>query len=146
MMKASHRLKDEAQLLFATGMQTAGWTLTLATFHLLENPSILSKLKTELKTVDPDSCAQRSIPVLKRPYFMAIVVEALRFSIRATHRLQRIFQHPLTFEPSEESQRSWTIPSGTPTSVSVWHLHQIRMSFQTHGPSSQSAGSKPLIR
>jgi len=44
-------LKDEAQLLFGAGMQT-------------------------LKTVDPDSCAQRSIPVLKRSYFMAILVEA----------------------------------------------------------------------
>jgi cytochrome P450 len=59
---------------------------------------------------------------------MAINVEALRFSIGATHRLQRIFQHPLTFEPSEESQRSWTTPSGTPT-VSVWHLHQDKNIF-----------------
>jgi cytochrome P450 len=60
---------------------------------------------------------------------MAIIVEKLRFSIGATHRLQRIFQHPLTFELSEESQRSWTIPSGTPTSVSVWHLHQDKNIF-----------------
>lgn len=123
--KESHRLKDDAQLLIGAGTLTTSWTLTLATFHLLENPSILRRLKDELKTIDPHTRGHLSATALQSlPYFTAVIEEALRLSVGATLRLQRIFPYHLAFEPSKEGQRSWIIPPGTPTSLSVWHLHQ----------------------
>jgi hypothetical protein len=53
------------------------------------------KLKDKLKTVDPDSCGQWSVPALHAlPYFTAIIEETLGFSHGVTHRLQRIFPYP----------------------------------------------------
>lgn len=117
-------LKDEAQLLIGAGTGTTSWTMALATFHLLENPSILRKLKDELKTVDPDGQGHAPVATLQTlPYLTAIINECLRFSYGATHRLQRIFPYPLTYEPSQKGQKSWVIPPGTPTSMTIVHLH-----------------------
>lgn len=100
--KTTERLTDEAPLLIGAGTETTSWTLTLATFHLLENPSILRKLKKdELKTVDPNSEGHVPLATLQSlPYFNAIVNECLRFSYGTTQRLQRVFPDALTFEPS----------------------------------------------
>jgi len=125
-------------------MQTTGWTLTLATFHLLESPSILSKLKTELKTVDPDSCAQRSIPVLKRSYFMAIIVEASPLEQPTVYNESSNILSPLS--PLKKAKDHGPYLLEHQQAFLFGTCIKIRISFQTHGLSSQSGGSKPLIR
>lgn len=51
--KTTVMLAEETQSLIAAGTETTSWTLTVATFYLLANPSILRKLKEELRSVDP---------------------------------------------------------------------------------------------
>lgn len=61
--KLPQRLVDEAKILIAAGGEAITQLLTIISYHLLDNPEILSKLQAELLTVlpEPDSavtCAQ----------------------------------------------------------------------------------------
>ena len=48
------RLTQEAMLLNGAGIETTSWSLTVATFHILNNPSIEKRLKEELKIAMPN--------------------------------------------------------------------------------------------
>lgn len=50
--KSADRLQDEAQTLVGAGSETTAKTLTIVTFYLLQNKSMLEKLRQELSTVD----------------------------------------------------------------------------------------------
>ena len=53
--KASSRIADEAQTAIAAGTLTSGHALKHATYHILANPPIHSRLMKELETAMPDS-------------------------------------------------------------------------------------------
>jgi hypothetical protein len=42
--KGVQRLGDEAQTIIGARLETIAWALTVATFHILDNPNILKKL------------------------------------------------------------------------------------------------------
>ncbi|MCJ1434247.1 hypothetical protein MMC27_003614 [Xylographa pallens] len=121
--KSVARLKDEALIIVAAGTLTTSWALSLAVFHLLSSPEILSKLKVELKAAIPNVDSPVSLPQLEKlPYLTAVIQEALRLSYGVSSRLQRISpDKPLVF--TEASGRSWIIPKGTPVSMTSVLIH-----------------------
>lgn len=124
--KTVDRLADEALSVVSAGNETVSWALTVATYHILANPTILRKLKTELAAAIPDP--NEVIPATKLeqlPYLNAIYKEALRLSYGMSCRLQRIPHEPLLFPAPG---KDWLIPPGTPvsmTSVLVHHDESI---------------------
>jgi len=109
--KETRRLQDEAQLVVAAGVTTTGWALTTGTFHLLNNPSTLAKLRNELVSALPDPGAPLSWTELEKlPYLTGCVREAVRLSHAVTARNPRLFNKPLEYE-------GWVIPPRTPVSM-----------------------------
>lgn len=116
--KTVERLVDEGQTMIAAGQETSSFFLKTVTYHILANPSIHSKLKAELKSAIPDPV---QIPPLHRlenlPYLHAVIQEGHRFSHGVVGRLQRISpDNPLHYQ-------SWTIPVGTPVSMTSMLQH-----------------------
>jgi cytochrome P450 len=55
--KSPERLAQEVQVVIGAGAETTGKMLTWTTYHLLENPDKLNKLKEELNRLDPNQTA-----------------------------------------------------------------------------------------
>jgi cytochrome P450 len=55
--KAATRLSQEVFTVIAAGGETTAKNLTTVTFHLLNNPKMLQKLRDELNRLDPDGTA-----------------------------------------------------------------------------------------
>lgn len=126
--KTVDRITDEAFILTGAGTGTTAWCLGVATFHLLSNPQILTRLKKDLKAAIPDTNVDPPLPVLEQiPYLVAIVQEALRLSYGVSSRIERISpDKALTY--TEPSGKTWSIPAGTPlamTSVLIHHNEAI---------------------
>ena len=47
--KSMSRLVQEAQIVVSAGTETTAWCMSVVTFHLLSNPSILQRLRRELR-------------------------------------------------------------------------------------------------
>lgn len=118
--KDTRRLQDEAQLVVAAGVTTTGWALTTATFHLLDNPATLAKLRAELAAALPDTTTTASslswTELEKLPYLTGCVREAVRMSQPVTARNPRLFNKPLEYG-------QWTIPPRTPVSMTIVDVH-----------------------
>ncbi|MCJ1457978.1 hypothetical protein MMC28_008347 [Mycoblastus sanguinarius] len=116
--KTTRHLMNEAQVLVAAGTVSTGHTLSTTTFHVLDNPEILCKLQDELKTVMPNADASPSWTQLERlPYLTAVIKEGLRIGYGFPHRMQRV-------SPDVALQfHDWTIPVGTPVSMSSLMIH-----------------------
>ena len=111
--KAVGRLNDEAQLVVAAGLTTTAWAMSVASFHIINNPRIFNKLRKELVQAIPDP----TVPVdwLKMeqlPYLCACAREGVRVSHGVTSRNPRVLSKPLNYE-------RWVIPPGTPVSMST---------------------------
>lgn len=110
---------NDSQTLIAAGQETTTFHLTLTTYHILSQPhTILPKLLTELRSSIPNPSQIPPLPTLQSlPYLTACINEGHRLSFGAVGRLQRIspVQH-LHFG-------EYTIPPGTPVSMSSYHQH-----------------------
>lgn len=115
--KFEERLQGEAGVFMIAGTDTTSWTLTVATFYLLQNTELLDKLTTELCTVVTDSRCLPSWSTLEQlPPLNAVVNEALRLSYGVSGRSSRIATHAdLVY------RGSWT-PPGSPYVVAVAHV------------------------
>ena len=111
--KSLSRLAFEAQSLAGAGTLTSTHMLCITTYHILANPPILSKLLEDLEEAIPDIAIPCPLQTLEQlPYLSAVVGEGLRVSYGSVHRLQRVYpENTLIF-------RDWTIPPGTPVSMS----------------------------
>ncbi|KAL3420618.1 hypothetical protein PVAG01_07063 [Phlyctema vagabunda] len=130
--KGIERVTNEAMVLESAGTGSTGWTLCLATFHLLANPDVLRKLKDELFNAAGAGTDDIPLATLQSlPYLSAVVNEAVRLSYGVTHRLQRVFLQPLDFKPSSfTGGKSWTIPANTPISMSIPLIHHNPLIFE----------------
>lgn len=128
--KSAPRLREEAFQLVGAGIITTAWTLSVATYHLLDNPRILRKLKEDLVSVMPDPYISVPLEVLEGlPYFVAIVQESLRLSYGVSSRLQRVSpDKPLIFT-DRGSGKEWVIPPGTPVGMTSTLMHQDESIF-----------------
>jgi cytochrome P450 len=116
--KTVARLADEGNILIGAGSETTAQVLSVLHFHLLDNPEILSKLRKELDWVMPSvDTAVRWTQLEQLPYLTAVLNEVLRISSPVLTRLPRI-------APKEDLQfGSWSIPAGTPVSMSYYFMH-----------------------
>ncbi|MCJ1398638.1 hypothetical protein MMC11_001838 [Xylographa trunciseda] len=128
--KTSAHLRDEANVMVGAGTMTTAWALSVATYHLLANPTILSTLKSELHTALPSSSSLPPLPELEKlPYLTAVIQEALRLSYGVSTRLARVSPSlPLLFTDSH-SGKTWSIPPGTPVSMTSVLVHQDESIF-----------------
>ncbi|KIW25414.1 hypothetical protein, variant [Cladophialophora immunda] len=121
--KRTSRLADEGATVVSAGAVTTGWTLPVTVFYLLSNPAVLQHLKQELYEAIPDPTKPTALPELERlPYLTGVIQEGLRLSYGICTRLERIARdEALVFNDGE---RSWTVPPGTPCSMTSYMIHR----------------------
>lgn len=108
------RLEHEATLLVMAGTESPAKSIAIAHFHLLNNPALMSKLRTELLTV---STTASWTQLEQLPYLSAVIAEANRLSFGVTARVCRI-------APDETLRyKGYTIPPGTPISSTTLSVH-----------------------
>ena len=112
--KGIKRLSEEAFVLIVAGTESTAQVLTILTYHLLQNPEILSQLRKELDEAMPDLNVIADWQTLETLTFLsAVVKEGLRIAAIVTLRLAEIApDESLVF-------RSWTIPPRTPVAMSA---------------------------
>jgi cytochrome P450 len=112
--KTIGRLGAEAQQLTIAGSETVAWAMTTAVYHLIDNPSILKKLRAELDKAIPDPTSiPDSLYLEKLPYLNACVREGIRLSTGVSVRLPRVSpEKPMKY-------KDWLIPVGTPVSMTI---------------------------
>lgn len=112
------RLGEEAQSLVAAGQVTTAHFLKRISFYILANPSILRKVKEELRSVMPSDGSLPPVSQLEQlPYLSAVVSEGYRKSYGVVQRLPRVSPDaPLHF-------KTWVIPAGTPVGMTSLLIH-----------------------
>ncbi|KAL8927926.1 MAG: hypothetical protein Q9172_001152, partial [Xanthocarpia lactea] len=105
--KTTDHLVVESVSVIAAGMNTTAFCLAIITYHLLQNPDTLARLRDELATVAHLNDGKPSWQTLEKlPYLRAVVNEGLRLGNGVSHRLARI-------SPDVDLQyKNWTIPRG----------------------------------
>lgn len=126
------RLEQEGALLVLAGAESPAQSLNIIFYHLLANPSILSKLRSELSTIP----APASWALLEQlPYLSAVLEEGNRLSFGVTARTARISYESLTYTPSsyvnsaQSDKKSFSIPPGTPVSITTLSAHTAESVF-----------------
>lgn len=113
-------LFEEALALFFGGAESAGTTSMVGTYHLLSNPPILARLKSELESLWPDSQLD-TIPRLedleRLPYLTAIIKESLRMSPSVPSPLPRVVS------PTGATILDHEVPGGTVVAQSLIFVH-----------------------
>ncbi|KAL5328095.1 hypothetical protein ACEPPN_005803 [Leptodophora sp. 'Broadleaf-Isolate-01'] len=115
--KSPDILYQEGQTFIAAGTETTAWCLTVITFSLLSNPSIMSMLRAELK----EAKASSGVELEKLPYLSAVIQEGLRLSFGVCARLPRIA--PVESLVLRDGEMVWRIPPNTPVSMSAGIQH-----------------------
>ena len=139
-----NRVNDEALGLFAAGGETTGQTLSVLTYHLLDNPKTFAQLRTEiLHTFGPpppcpalqDDKADSSLngselldlnKLLPLPYLSACISEALRLASPVSGRLPRLSPSPSAAKqggPTSLSYKNYNFPEGTAVSMHQRTIH-----------------------
>lgn len=124
--KLDNRLADEAVEIVAAGIVTSSWALATGTFHILNDPSVLDRLRTELKQHFPDGLHLTDLerdrirldwPSLERLlYLSGCVKESIRLASGVVARSPRMF-------PDREIRyRDYVIPRGIEISMSTWNI------------------------
>ncbi|CAG9960707.1 unnamed protein product [Clonostachys byssicola] len=136
--KTIERLSAEANVLLIGGTQSTSVTLELATYHLLANPLIAERLRSELSAAVPDP---KRLPAWKDleklPYFTAVILETLRLVYGAPGRLPRIAtDQDLFYSGTWVSPRSHdkvkvshVIPKGHAIGMSAFIIHMDETIF-----------------
>jgi cytochrome P450 len=122
--KEVQRLGDEAQTILGAGLQATAWALTVAAFHILNNTNILKRLHHKLKEAIPGPHDELDWQRLEKlPYLTACIQEVLRFSYGVTAR------HPRVSSQATIQYKEWSIPPGTPASMSTIDIHHDEKIF-----------------
>lgn len=117
--KSFTRLVQEGGLVVGAATVSTAWALTVATFCLVSQPTTLRALKTELVAALPDPDQDVTVATLEQlPYLAAVIQEALRVSIGASHRSQRVSPDEAVRYTDPKTDHEWLIPAGTPMSIS----------------------------
>ncbi|KEQ96327.1 hypothetical protein AUEXF2481DRAFT_3847 [Aureobasidium subglaciale EXF-2481] len=112
------RLIDEANILMIAGGEAITQLLTIVSYHLLDNPHILVRLREELDNVMPRPDSPITWCELEKlPYLTAVIQEGLRISAIVTTRLPRVAPHEVL------KYQSFEIPPGTPVSMTSHFIH-----------------------
>jgi cytochrome P450 len=122
--KTSERLAEEAILLLGAGTHTTSWVPSVSTFHLLSQPLILRKLKSELETAIPDLNGSISLARFEQlRYLTAVIKEGLRLAVGNTSCIPSISRDkPIKY-------REYVIATGTPVSMTIPIMQQVERIF-----------------
>ena len=116
--KTIARLQQEAGSVVGAAIETSKATLSVTSFHILHNPEILRRLKTELREASFSDPEKPTWPELEQlPYLTAVIKEGLRLSSGVIQRLPRISKHKAI------QYGTYSIPPGTPFSMSSYIQH-----------------------
>jgi cytochrome P450 len=111
--KSTSRLVDEARILLAAGTDTTANTLAAITYHLLANPEVLRKVKTELETVIPKSDNMpKSSEIESLPYLTAVIQEGIRLHPGVSYRQDRVAPDEDLFFEDVEGRKKYILPRG----------------------------------
>lgn len=101
----------------------------MASYHIIDKPPILKKLRAELEEAMPDPTAKiDALSLEKLPYLSACIREGVRLSYGVTSRNPRISpDKPMKY-------KDWVIPIGTPVSMTIIDVHHDEHVF----PNSRS--------
>lgn len=116
----SHRKKTCTYYSWAPNQTfTRQWTLTIVTFHLLDQPKILDRLKKELENAN--ALGMSWFELEKLPYLNAVVTEAIRHTLGLSARSPRIApDETLIYRGTFRGREiQYTIPCGTPMGMST---------------------------
>lgn len=115
--KSSQRMGDEVQTIIGAGLETTAWALSIACFHIINDPKILQKLRDELNEALPDPSAELDwLTLEKLPYLTSCIQEAVRLSYGIAHRNPRVSNTAIKY-------KDWLIPPGTPVSMTIVDVH-----------------------
>ncbi|CRG88438.1 hypothetical protein PISL3812_05468 [Talaromyces islandicus] len=108
--KSDARLGDEAQLIIAAGLITTSWALSVAGFHIINNPLVAAKLRQELQDADAAIFKADWHALEKIPYLYGCVREGIRLAHGVVTR------NPRLLPDTELTYGEWVIPRNTPVS------------------------------
>ncbi|CAJ2512033.1 Uu.00g076580.m01.CDS01 [Anthostomella pinea] len=126
--KTVTRMLAETQAILGAGTETTGNTLSVFTYHVLSQPTVLKSLKAELqdgasKSADYANGKLMDFKTLERlPYLQVCIKEALRLATGVSSRLPRINRTAPTLY-TLASGKTYTLPPGTVISMSIFDLH-----------------------
>ncbi|KAL2824429.1 cytochrome P450 [Aspergillus cavernicola] len=118
--KSEARLAQEMQVLVSAGAETTAKAMSYMLFYLHHEPELLTKLKEELAPLGDDPSL---VQLEQLPYLTSIMLEGLRLSYGVTARLPRIAPY------NALKYKDWTIPPGTPISMSCLLMHHDESIF-----------------
>jgi cytochrome P450 len=136
--KSVQRLTDEATAMFVAGTETVSWALTVITYHLLAEPTMLEKLTAEVGQAVGSSGQLPSWATLEKlPYLGAVIYEGLRLSYGVAGRTSRIataedliYRGNWTAKGSQTSIRAeYVIPRGYAIGMSSAITHHDESVF-----------------
>jgi len=112
--RTDERLIDESRVLLGAGTDTTVYSLSTITYHILANPKIFKKLKSELVEAipDPDSIPS-SEQIEALPYLSAVIQEGIRLHPGASLRQERVAPDEDLFYEAPNGKK-FVIPRGTP--------------------------------
>jgi cytochrome P450 len=114
---------DEGIVLIGAGSHTTAWALTVSTFHILSNPTILRNLKEEFSANKKNGQNLTLQELEKLPYLTAVIKEGLRLAYGTSVRL------PRSSPDTALRFKNWVIPKGTPVSMTSVLQHQNEAIF-----------------
>ncbi|WYZ42292.1 hypothetical protein EsH8_V_001187 [Colletotrichum jinshuiense] len=119
------RLCDEGQGLVAAGAVTTERSLFLMTYYLLSNPTMLQKLREELREPyrNYPEIKPKWIELEQLPYLTAVIKEGFRLGYGSIHRLARVF------DDYDLQYADITVPRGTPIGMSSKFMHEHPVIF-----------------
>lgn len=115
------RLQQEAQVIIGAAILTTSWAMSVASFHLANEPELADKLRAELKGVltdEPPSLAQLEA----LPYLTGVVQEGIRLAYGIASRIPRVAYRDIQY-------RDWKIPAGTPISMTIVDMNHDEAVF-----------------
>ncbi|KAL2689500.1 hypothetical protein Neosp_003554 [[Neocosmospora] mangrovei] len=112
---------QEGQILVQGGTLTTSWAMSLATFHLLNRPETLRKLRDELFAAIPDAHDTTPLSRLEKlPYLGGVVKEALRLGIGTSSRLARVAADETLVYHDHVNNTVWRLPPGSIVGMSPY--------------------------
>jgi cytochrome P450 len=129
--KSTVRLWQDGQVTVIAGTLTTAAALSEITFHLLQQPEHLKKLREELANAISDPANLPPVAKLEQlPYLTAVIKEGLRLSNGVCTRLQRIAtQETLVYnakipdEKGGKKEKQFVLKSGIPLSMTGMLIH-----------------------
>ena len=105
------RLHQEAKAIIGAGVETIARSLTVACFHIIDQPEVRDRLMTKLRLAIPEPLKTPSWDdLVKLPYLSASIDEAMRLTYGISQRRPRGCAEPLIYG-------RWKIPPHTMVSM-----------------------------